>query len=361
VLALLLPARPLLAQSKAQRYAGSRQGYRAVTKIESALDATDSRSVDRPTPDSLANVDLRRRIVSRQGEFLLFALTPPRLSTSSEQAQEIANVTLERLEPLGVDGLILYDIDDESDRNPDERPFPFLPTMDPADYLDRLLQAWHRPVVVYRATAKYTEQELRDWISTQDTSRRMAVFVGASSQEKPVATTLRMAQQLRTEVHPDLLLGGVAIPERHTRKGAEHLRLLAKQEAGCSYFVTQIVYDVNAAKDLVSDYAYECRDRGIDPVPIVFTLSVCGSMKTLEFLRWLGIDVPRWIENDLRHSDDTLDASVDQAEATLVDLMTFCRRIGIPFGINIESVSIRKVEIEASMRLTERIRGKLAH
>ena len=99
-------------------------------------------------------MELQRRIVSRQGEFLLFALTPPRLSTSSEQAQEIADVTLARLKPLGVDGLILYDIDDESDRNPDERPFPFLPTMDPADYLDRHLQAWNAPVVVYRATAK---------------------------------------------------------------------------------------------------------------------------------------------------------------------------------------------------------------
>ena len=37
-------------------------------------------------------------------------------------------------------------------------------------------------------------------------------------------------------------------------------------KAGCSYFVTQVVYDVNAAKNLVSDYAYECRDRGLDPI-----------------------------------------------------------------------------------------------
>jgi hypothetical protein len=294
-------------------------------------------------------------MVSRRGEFLLFALTPPRLSTSPEQAQKIADVTLERLKPLGVDGLILYDIDDESDRNPDGRPFPFLPTMDPADYLDRHLQAWHTPVVVYRATAKYTEQALRDWMKNQDTAKRMAVFVGASSQEKHVETTLRTAQQLRTEVNPDLLLGGVAIPERHTRKGAEHLRLIAKQEAGCSYFVTQIVYDVNAAKNLVSDYAYECRDRGIDLVPIVFTLSVCGSMKTLEFLRWLGVDVPRWIENDLRHAKDTLDASVEHAEATAFELMSFCRRLGVPLGISVESVSIRKVEIEASVRLAGRL------
>lgn len=304
-------------------------------------------------------VDLQRLITSRRGEFLLFALTPPRLSTTPEKAQEIADVTFKRLEPLGVDGLILYDIDDEADRNPEERPFPFLPTMDPADYLDRHLKAWRTPVVVYRATAKYTEEEIRDWIGSQDTDNRMAVFVGASSREKPVATTLRRAQQLRAEVAPDLLLGAVAIPERHTRKGDEHLGLVVKQEAGCSYFVTQVVYDVNAAKNLVSDYAYECRSRRLDPVPIVFTCSVCGSMKTLEFLRWLGVDVPRWIENDLRHADDTLDASLEHAEATALELMSFCRRLGVPFGINVESVSIRKVEIEASVRLAERLRDKL--
>ena len=54
-------------------------------------------------------------------------------------------------------GLILYDIDDESDRNPEERPFPFLPTMDPADYLSRYLNDWNTPVVVYRAVGKYAE------------------------------------------------------------------------------------------------------------------------------------------------------------------------------------------------------------
>ena len=209
--------------------------------------------------------------------------------------------------------------------------------------------------MVYRATAKYTEKELRDWIGGQDTAGRMAVFVGAPSRERRVATTLRRAQQLRAEVAPELLLGAVAIPERHASKDDEHLRLLAKQEAGCSYFVTQVIYDVNAAKNLVSDYAYECRDRGLEPVPIVFTFSVCGSMKTLRFLRWLGVDVPRWIENDLRHADDTLGASLELAEQTALELISFCRHLGVPFGINVESVSIRKVEIEASVQLAERL------
>ena len=305
-------------------------------------------------------VGLHRRIVERQGEFLLFALTPPRRATPPEKRQEIAEATLKRLHTLDLDGLVLYDIDDESDRNPEERPFPFLPTMDPAEYLSRHLHEWNIPVVVYRTVGKYAEAQLRTWLGGQEPDRVLSVFVGTSSRDKPVTTSLTRAQALRSEVRPDLLLGGVAIPERHTRKGDEHLRLLAKQDAGCAFFITQVVYDINAAKNLVSDYHYECVARGQEPVPIVFTFSVCGSMKTLEFLTWLGVDVPRWIQNELSHADgNTLEVSFAEALATARELVTYCRRLGVPFGINVESVSTRRTEIESSVELAARLLTEL--
>ena len=292
---------------------------------------------------------------------MLFALTPPRLSTDPGRVAEIAEATMQRLRPLGLDGLVLYDIDDESARNPSERPFPFSPTLDPADYLADHLAGWPTPVVVYRAVGKYDAPALGAWLSAQDTSRVATVLVGASSGDAAPRTSLAQAQDLRRDLSPDLLLGGVAIPERHARRGDEHLRLIAKQRAGCGFFVTQVVYDVNAAKNLVSDYVYECAAAGIEPAPIVFTFSVCGSMRTLEFLRWLGVDVPRWIENDLRHSADTLATSLEQAWSAAVDLVAYCRGLGVPFGINVESVSIRRVEIEAAVdlarRLVEHVRG----
>ncbi|PUA81584.1 methylenetetrahydrofolate reductase [Nocardioides currus] len=304
-------------------------------------------------------MDLRRSIIEGRGEVLLFALTPPRQSAPAERVREIAEVTAQRLEPLGLDGLILYDIDDESDRNAEERPFPFLPTMDPVDYLAHHLEDWPIPVVVYRAVGKYAEPELESWLRSAAPDRTLSVFVGASSGTKEVATSIQRAQALRAEVRPDLLLGGVAIPERHARRGDEHLRMIEKQVAGCSFFVTQVVYDVNAAKDLVSDYRYECLARGLTPVPVVFTLSVCGSTKTLEFLRWLGVDVPRWIENDLTHAEDTLAASLDHALGVARELMSYCRRQGLPFGMNVESVSIRRAEIEASVELARQLRDEL--
>jgi hypothetical protein len=304
-------------------------------------------------------MDLIRRIEAGHGEFVLFALTPPRLATDRDAAQEIADTTVARLRPLGLDGLILYDIADESARNATERPFPFIPTMDPADYLADHLASWPTPVVVYRAVGKYAPDDLRRWLSVQDPARVMTVFVGAASTSARARTSLADAQALRLEVNPALSVGGVAIPERHSRRDDEHVRLLAKQDAGCRFFVTQIVHDINAAKNLVSDYHYACMARGVPQAPLVFTFSVCGSLKTLDFLRWLGVDVPRWIENDLTHAADPLTASYRQALTTATELMAYCRTLGAPFGINVESVSIRRVEIEAAVQLAGELRAQL--
>jgi len=146
---------------------------------------------------------------------LFFAVTPPKLTTGPEQTRQIAEVTLARLRSVGIDGLVLYDIDDESDRNPNERPFPFLPTMDPAEYLARDLVGLDVPAIVYRAVSKHAEDGLRLWLRDQDPARALSVFVGASSREKAVATSLSRASELRTEGRPDLppglhLAGGTA-------------------------------------------------------------------------------------------------------------------------------------------------------
>lgn len=305
-------------------------------------------------------MELRQRISERRGGAVLFGMTPPRASTTPEGVQQLAERTMARLEPLDLDGLIVYDITDESDRNPVERPFPFSETLDPAEFVDEL-EGWKKPVVVYRCVGKYEPTQLSGWLGEQDTNRVMSVFVGASSKDKDVRVSLPAAQQLWRETSPELLLGAVAIPERHVAKGDEHERLLTKQSSGVSFFVTQVVYDVNAAKDLISDYYYACRDRGVEPVPIIFTLSVCGSLKTLEFLHWLGVQVPRWLQNDLEHSEDTLARSYEQCLDTADELIAFSARLGMPIGFNIESVAVRKAEIEASVDLAREVTERMSH
>jgi len=304
-------------------------------------------------------VDLRTRLERAESGVLLLGITPPRRSNPPERIREIADLTVKRLAGLDLDGLVLYDIDDESDRNPGERPFPYLPTIDPADFHDRHLDGWPGPVIIYRCVGKYREEELGDWLRAVDTGRVLSVFVGASSGGKPVRTRLSRAQQLRDELRADLPLGAVTITERHETGGDEHRRMLRKQESGCSFFITQVIYNAPATRQLLTDYRDGCAALGVAPRPVIFTLSVCGSLKTLEFLRWLGVDVPASLQDHLRDSPDPLTESGRQCEQIAHELAATARELGLPFGFNVESVSSRRAEIEASVALAGRLRTLL--
>ena len=157
-----------------------------------------------------------------------------------------------------------------------------------------------------------------------------------------------------------MVLGGVTIPERHRQKGDEHLRLFSKIDSGCRFFVSQCVYSVNHTLDFLSDYYYTALEQNRPMVPVIFTLTPCGSVKSLEFLDWLGIDVPHWLHNDLQHCTDILARSVDVCRSTAAEIIDFCRDKGIPMGFNIESVAIRKEEIEASVELVASVRALMS-
>ncbi|MGB5868286.1 MAG: hypothetical protein WBG69_10485 [Arcobacteraceae bacterium] len=91
-------------------------------------------------------------------------------------------------------------------------------------------------------------------------------------------------------------------------------------------------------------------------VPIIFTLTPCGSVKTLDFMKWLGINIPNYLEEDLKESGNILKDSVKLSRDIFEELYKFGIKRGIPVGCNVESVAIRKEEIEASVELLEEVR-----
>jgi len=72
-------------------------------------------------------------------------------------------------------------------------------------------------------------------------------------------------------------------------------------------------------------------------------------------MKWLGISIPRWLENELIHTHDILQKSVDFSEQSWLELKDFADEKNIPIGCNVESVAIRKVEVDASIELLRRI------
>jgi hypothetical protein len=290
----------------------------------------------------------------------LYGIAPPKVGMDPERLREIAAQQIARIRMLGPDGLVVYDIQDEPGRGGQLRPFPFLPTLDPEVYACDALRELAIPKIVYRCVGAQPREVLSSWIeATRKAERRFSVFVGAPrGQSRSLGLPLTEAYVL-ARTAPNLVLGGIAIAERHAAKADEHQRILAKQDAGCRFFITQSVYDAASTKSLLSDYALSLQACGRRPAPIVLTFSPCGSVRTLEFMKWLGISFPRWLENELRHSADTLERSIALCESVFSDVQEYAREKRLPIGINVESVSIRKSEIDASVELYQRLSSRL--
>lgn len=294
---------------------------------------------------------LKQKIAGRQAGILTYGMTPPKRTNDTAKVAEIARKQAERLKNAGIDGLVLYDVQDEADRNDQNRPFPYLSTIDPTEYSKTYLSGLNVPKIIYKVVGKQSKNELEEWIRDGAGEDRFSVFVGSSSSKQAVTMRLPEAYRLSREMNGRLALGGVVIPERHESKGDEHLRAADKQNGGCSFFISQAVYDVEASKNFLSDYYYHCQEQGIAMAPILINLAPCGSQKTLEFMKWLGISVPKWLENELVHSHDILDKSIRLSRKIFEELFEFGLEKGIPIGCSVESVSTRKVEIDASVEL----------
>lgn len=300
---------------------------------------------------------LKDKILNKEPGILIYGITPPKKGTEQEKVKEISQKQMERIKDTDIDGLILYDIQDEEDRITEERPFPFLETIDPQIYSEKYLEDLEIPKIIYRCIGKYGETELSNWLQSDFDKDRFSVFVGASAKTQKVKLNLKDAYSLSRKLNSKLNFGGVIIPERHTKYDDEHLRIISKIQNGCKFFVSQAVYDVEPAKNFLSDYYYYCRNNNIEMVPIIINLTPCGSIKTLEFMKWLGINIPKWLENDLMNSNDILQKSLDLSINIFEQLLDFGLEKGIPIGCSIESVSNRKIEIEASIQLTKDIKA----
>ncbi len=81
------------------------------------------------------------KIKKKESGVLLYGITPPKAHTSKEKVSEMAEKSLNILRSLDIDALVVYDVQDESERTTEERPFPFTSALDPFEYATRYLGA----------------------------------------------------------------------------------------------------------------------------------------------------------------------------------------------------------------------------
>ena len=297
-------------------------------------------------------MDLKPKLLDPAQTVLLYGTTPPRDGTAEEQVAAAAEKLSARLAGLPLDGVVVYDIQDEAGRTHQPRPFPFVRTVDPRAYARRL----GLPTIVYKALGDIDEKGWRRWLDEAQGDHPFISVVGRPTSGVRYALPLSRAIRIAAE---RFTVGGVVIAERHTDERSESARLLAKSVEGCGYFISQTVYHVPPTQALLRDYLRDCRGAGVEPRRVVLTFSPCGRDKTLAFLRWLGVNVPAEAERSILGAASPLGRSIELCRDNLRRILDQPYADKLPLGINVESVSINRDEIDASVDLFHTLREVL--
>jgi hypothetical protein len=298
-------------------------------------------------------MDLKAKLPDPGQTVLLYGTTPPRLSTAPESIAAAADKLAARLAGLPLDGVVVYDIQDESGRTQHPRPFPFVGTVDPRSYSALLQERSGRPAIVYKALGALDEAGWQAWLfeSAHAHRLRFVSVVGRPTSGVRYALPLSRAIRLAAGHAGGFTVGGVVIAERHDESRSEAARLLAKGIEGCGYFISQTVYHAPPTQRLLADYLRDCRGAGTEPRRVILTFAPCGREKTLAFMRWLGVNVSAETERAILGAAHPLAKSIEICCDNLRRILDGAYRSQIPLGINVESVSINRDEIDASVDL----------
>ena len=174
----------------------------------------------------------------------------------------------------------------------------------------------------------------------------------------------------------------------------EHDILIKKMQWGAEWFITQGIYDPNPMIAVIKDYSRKCRELKLKPKKIILTFTPCGRRKTMSFIKWLGMQVPEEIERRIfgcleseegllgeltienalgkeqkevvspgnpvmkkkiskktKKPKTPVEISCDIMCENLKAILEATSTCGVPLGINVESVSGYRDEIDATHEL----------
>ena len=96
----------------------------------------------------------------------------------------------------------------------------------------------------------------------------------------------------------NILCGGICIPSRKK----ESKNLIKKSECGAEFFTTQVLCDSGNVIKMIKNYQQRCDKENTFPRRILLSFAPVSSQKNIDFLKWLGVEIPKDTERYLNLS-----------------------------------------------------------
>ena len=135
----------------------------------------------------------------------------------------------------------------------------------------------------------------------------------------------------------DFFCGGITIPSRKI----ESVRLLKKGSNGIEFFTTQVLYDGKKIKKMLKYYDDVCKENNVLPRRILLSFAPVSSKKNIDFLKWLGVEIPSQTEKRLTNKKTNMsEESLEIASEILKGILNNNEKLGItvPIGLNVEHI-----------------------
>jgi 5,10-methylenetetrahydrofolate reductase len=293
-------------------------------------------------------MSLKDTILNPSIPLTFFEMVPPTEKPGSIQS------ALAEARKVGhrVDAINLPEIRNESRGSP--RTVKFVPRVEPRILGERVRRELDVEIVLNRAVVY--EADPMSWFRQSHTQfgvDHVILVGGESSQAKyPGPTVLDAAEQVLAAKLP-ISLGGISIPSR--LREAERVR--RKCAAGLRFFTTQVLFDSNDIVWLIQ------RLNGLE-ARVFLSFAPVSHPRDLEFLRWLGADIPDDLDRFLLRGqaatesssavhESCLERSLNLAQRILMDVFDNLPPDPPPLGLNIEHINQRN--LVGAVKMVERL------
>ena len=268
---------------------------------------------------------------------VVYEILPPREKdgTLNSYAANISSL----LSQTHIDAINIPEVRDEIGRG--ERPVKNQLRAEPREF-GKLLQdivgieSIVNRVVVHQALEKemiwfeetYNKYEIENLITVGGESRSITY---------PGPSVKKALEAIKQNEKLNVLCGGISIPSREK----ESLRLIEKSNNGSEFFTTQVLYDSSKIIKMISHYQKRCDEQNTFPRRLLLSFAPVSSKKNIDFLKWLGVDIPADTEEYLNEDDQRMTKrSMEIAINVLNETLKFLNenKIVVPIGLNVEHI-----------------------
>ena len=269
-----------------------------------------------------------------------YEILPPREKdgTLNSYAERISSL----LSQTHIDAINIPEVHEENARG--SRPVKNLERAEAREFGRLLQDNVGIEAIVNRVTVHNDLDYQKSWIKETfyDYDIENLILVGGESSDikYPGPSVNETSEYITRDLNAgrfDFFCGGITIPSRKI----ESVRLLKKGSNGIEFFTSQVLYDGKKIKKMLKYYDDVCKENNVLPRRILLSFAPVSSKKNIDFLKWLGVEIPSQTEKRLTNKKTSMsDESLEIASEILKGILNNNEKLGItvPIGLNVEHI-----------------------